>query len=178
MFLTLHCFSLSTRGGAQSGAPHILLRHLSSKSLRNFVYFRSADPPKDGQGLQRRESTSKLHNAARALRRSLSGKNIPNKYKNTDVEGSSDPPKRSQSMDKIKRRSITSSTLVIDQKNSLVDERLGRRDKRSHSFHGGKSDAKKLAKVANMMRREEKSEVDPKKRQSLDVGLMRRKRDK
>lgn len=137
--------------------------------------------------MQRKESTSKLHNAAKALRRSLSGKNIPNKYKSDNRVGGSgnagdeasanQVPRRSQSMDKIKRRSITSSTMTVDNGDAENKERHSRKDKRSHSFHGGKGDAKKLAKVANMMRRETKPESqDPKKRQSLDVSLMRRNR--
>ena len=43
-------------------------------------------------GLQRAESTSKLHNAARKLRRSLSGKNLSNKYKNSEKKADPEPP--------------------------------------------------------------------------------------
>ena len=145
-----------------------------------FNFSRSVDLPKEKhvQGLQRRESTSRLHNAAKALRRSLSGKNIPNKYKKSDVGNIGDPPKRSQSVDKMKRRSVTSSTMLVDEEPAMVEERPGRLDRRSHSFHGGRGDAKKLAKITNLVRREGRSDIDLKKRQSLDVGSMRKKKDR
>ena len=65
---------------------------------------------KKGSGLQRAESTSKLHNAARKLRRSLSGKNLSNKYKNSTekrvepeppAEPVVRPPSRSNSLVKV-----------------------------------------------------------------------------
>ena len=145
--------------------------------------------------LQRRESTSKLQNAAKLLRRSLSGKNLSNKYKSQqsvrdENQPVAEPPKRSNSLAKLKRRSLSSSNFSVDCGQPSIEQsphpdpvEKKPREKRSHSFHG-RGDAKKLAKVANLVRRDSTNDVRNKKekkaaashkRQSVDVASLRQK---
>ena len=156
---------------------------------------------KQRKPLERRES-SRLQNAAKKLRRSLSSKVVSNKHNNNsqsmnddyvdirslDKEVNKNKTKEENKLNsdiekngaghdgKIKRRSSTSaffssshipSTSELFKRNEKPESATKgmhkTKEKRSHSFNG-RSDSKKAAKIANLVRRESSSHVDKRNR--------------